>query len=108
MCLLAPFVINFLGGSEFVESIIVLRILIGGVVLFYMTQPISWLVVTLGGQKWLPWVYLVSSVFNVVGNVFLIPKYSFLAAAILTWASELIILVLLIIVARKVWKQKYA
>lgn len=104
----APFIIKFLGGLEFAQSIPVMRILVLPIVLFYLTSPVSWLIVTLGYQKFLPWVYLVGASFNMIANFIFIPKYSFYAASIITVLSELIILILLIFTARKSWKLKYA
>lgn len=105
---LAPWMVNILGGSEFVESISVLRILLAGAFIFYLTQPISWLIVTLGKQKYLPLVYVTSAVFNLSLNIWLIPKYSFYASAFLTWMSEILILVLLTFFALRSWKEYYA
>ena len=104
----ASFVIKFLGGSEFAQSVPVMRILVLPIVFFYLTSPISWLVVTLGYQKFLPWVYLAGATFNMIANFIFIPKYSFYAASIITVISEFIILVLLIFTARKSWKLRYA
>jgi O-antigen/teichoic acid export membrane protein len=105
--ILAPFIINILGGLEFSQSILVMRILVLPIVLFYLTSPIAWLIVTLGYQKFLPWVYFVGAAFNMIANFIFIPQYSFYAASIITVLSELIILVLLIFTARKSWKLKY-
>lgn len=105
---LAPWMINFLGGTEFAESVVVLRILLGGVFIFYLTQPVSWLIVTLSKQKYLPLVYVTSAVFNLGLNFLLIPKYSFYASSFLTWMSEILILILLLVFARKSWREKYA
>ena len=85
-----------------------MRILIIPIVIFYLTAPLSWLVVTLGYQKFLPWVYAVSATFNIIANFIFIPQYSFYAASVITVISELIVLVLLIFTARKSWKLKYA
>ena len=104
----APWIINFLGGEEFKYSISVLRILIGGAFIFYLTQPISWLIVTLDRQKYLPYIYFVSVVFNLVFNLIFIPRYSFLAAASITIGSEFLILILLGVFARKALREKYA
>ncbi|OGC56796.1 hypothetical protein A2976_01525 [candidate division WWE3 bacterium RIFCSPLOWO2_01_FULL_41_9] len=105
---IAPLIIRLLGGEPFSQSVPVLRVLLGGLVLFYSTQPISWLIVTLGGQKYLPLVYFVSAVFNIVANLLVIPLYSFYGSSVITLLSEVIILILLVYFARKVWKQKYA
>jgi|SRR3989344_345016 len=103
----APQIINALGGSEFIESIAVLRILLVGIFVFYLTQPVSWLIVTLGHQKYLPAVYLISAVFNLSLNIVFIPRYGFYASAYLTWVSEILILMLLGAFALKSWNKKY-
>jgi O-antigen/teichoic acid export membrane protein len=77
-------------------------------IFYYLTQPISWLIVTLGKQKYLPWIYLVSAVFNVTANYLFIPQYSFYASAIITHLSEFLILILLTIAALRAWRLKYA
>jgi len=104
----APFAIKVLGGSQFAQSVGVLRILMLGLVLYYATQPISWLIVTLGKQNYLPYIYLVGAIFNVTANYIFIPRYSFYASAVITHLSELIILIMLIIAASKAWRLKYA
>lgn len=104
----APLAINVLGGSEFSQSIEVLRLLSLGLFVFYLTQPLSWLIVTLGNQKYLPIIYLISAVFNVSANVIFIPRYSFYGSAVITWTSEFLILIMLSILALKSWKKKYA
>lgn len=105
---LAPVAINILGGAEFNASITVLRILLFGLILYFMTQPLSWMLVTLGNQKILPGIYLISASINVLLNFFFIPKYSFLASSVITHISEFTILLLLLVALRKTWKSKYA
>ena len=104
----SPLMIQILGGSEFSQSILVLRILLGGLVVYYLTQPISWLIVTLEKQVFLPYVYAVAAAFNLIINLIFIPKYSFYGAAIMTHASEVLVLILLVIFARKAWNLYYA
>jgi O-antigen/teichoic acid export membrane protein len=103
-----PFAVNFLGDSQFTESILVLRLLLIGIVFYYLTSPLSWLVVTLGYQKRLPIIYFSSAVFNLFANLIFIPKYSFYAATVITQLSELIIFILLLNTAKKSWKDHYA
>jgi O-antigen/teichoic acid export membrane protein len=100
--------IDILGGAEFTQSILVLKILLGGLIFYYITQPLSWLIVTLGKQIYLPYVYLAAAIFNFTANIIFIPKYSFYAAALVTHTSELLVLLLLIYAARKAWKLHYA
>lgn len=106
--LFAPLMIRFLGGAEFAQSILVLRILFFGMVVFYLTQPISWLIVTLGKQRFLPWIYLISAILDVGANIIFIPKYSFYGSSVITIVSEVVVLILLVIFARKAWRLKYA
>lgn len=104
----SPLAINFLGGNEFNQSILILQILVSGLVLYYLTQPLAWLIVTLGKQRYLPYIYFISTVINVGLNLYFIPKYSFYASAVITHISEFAILILLILSAHKAWKDKYA
>lgn len=104
----SPFMVQILGGEDFKSSVSVLRILLSGVFIFYLTQPIAWLIVILDKQKYLPIIYLISAVFNLTANILFIPKFSFYASAHITWISELIVLTMLIIAAGRAWKLKYA
>lgn len=104
----SPLAISILGGEEFTQSVLVLRILLGGLIFYYLTQPLSWLIVTLERQQYLPWLYLIAAVFNISVNLVLIPKYSFYGAAVTTHISEFLVLLLLIFSARKAWKEYHA
>ncbi len=104
----SPIVIQLLAGISFSYSVDILKIFSTGLVLFYMTQPLSWLIVTLGGQRYLPYVYMISAVFNVFANIAIIPIYSFFGSSIVTLLSEFLILIMLMYIARRVWKQCYA
>jgi O-antigen/teichoic acid export membrane protein len=104
----SPLMIRILGGSQFSQSVFSLQLLFLGIVVFYLTQPLSWLIVTLGKQKYLPAIYLISAVFNVSANIIFIPKYSFYASSVITWTSEALILLMLCFAALKAWKLKYA
>lgn len=104
----APSVVKVLGGQEFTQSAEILKILSGGLFIFFLTQPVSYLIVTLDKQKYLPAIYLVSAVFNVTANLILIPKFSFYSSAYITWLSEVLILIMLIYFALKSWREHYA
>jgi len=106
--LFAPLAIDVLGGANFSQSVNVLRLLMVGNFVFYLTSPLAWLIVTLGKQKYLPGIYLVSAVFNVAANLVFIPRYAFFASSVITWISELLILALLSFFTLKAWKLKYA
>lgn len=104
----APWIIDILGGSQFGQSVLVLRILLLGLVLYYLSQPVAWLLVTLNCQKKLPLIYLIGAIFNVSANYLFIPKYSFLASSVITHASEFLVLCMLVLAAVKAWKVEYA
>ena len=104
----APLAVYVLGGEQFYQSTTILRILVGGLIFYYLTQPISWLIVTLGKQIYLPFIYFAVAIVNLVLNLVFIPQYSFYAAAVITHISEAFILVLLVIFAYRAWKLKYA
>lgn len=103
----SPLAVRILGGAEFTNSVPALRILLAGLVLYSLTQPLAWLIVTLGYQRYLPYIYLVSAIFNFTANYLVIPKYSFYGSAVVTHISEFLILILLIFTVRKVWKKSY-
>lgn len=98
------FITSFFG-SEFIYSKDLLLILISGITVFFITQPLSWYLVIKGQQKKLPLIYFISAIFNFSMNYLLIPKYSFYASAYLTWLSELIILVFLGFYTYKYWER---
>ncbi len=104
----SPLAISFLGGNQFGQSVLVLRILLGGLIFYYLSQPLSWLLVTLNKQIYLPYIYLIAAVFNLAANLYFIPRYSFYGAAVITHLSEAFILVMLIFAAKKAWKRHYA
>jgi len=93
---LSPLMIRVVAGPEFVESIRALRLLLLGLPIFYLSALFLWLLITLGKQRQIPFIYAVGALVNVVLNLVLIPRYSFYASAVITWASELLILALLI------------
>jgi O-antigen/teichoic acid export membrane protein len=79
-----------------------------GLVLYYLSQPVAWLLVTLNQQNKLPVIYLIGAIFNVSANYILIPRYSFLASSVITHASEFLVLCMLVLTAVKAWKVEYA
>ena len=99
---LAPFMIGVVAGPEFVESVQALRLLLLGLPIFYLSALFLWLLITLGKQKQIPFIYAAGALVNVVLNLILIPRYSFHASAVITWTSELLILGLLVYFSRKV------
>jgi O-antigen/teichoic acid export membrane protein len=100
----APLMIKILGGEQFIDSVFSLRVLFGGISVFFISAPISYFILTLGKQKYLPFAYALAGFVNVIGNILLIPRYSYIASSYLTWISELVILVLLSLFAVRAWR----
>lgn len=74
-----------------------LTILAAGLPFFFVSNLYLWLLVTLGKQKYLLLIYGVTMAINIIGNIILIPTYSYVAAAYLTIISEALVLVLTVV-----------
>lgn len=98
---LAPLMIKIVAGPEFGSSVLALRLLLLGLPFFYLSALFLWLLITLGEQKQIPFVYAVGAAANIILNLIFIPRYSLYAAAVTTWLSELLILVLLVVLSFK-------
>ena len=98
----APLVISILGGAEFSDSVIVMRILVLFLPLFFITAPLQWFLITVGKEKVLPVIYGVAAISNVAINTIFIPQYSYFASIFATVFSEFLILVLLLAVGIKI------
>ena len=79
---------------EFVPSITYLRILLLGIPVFFFTSLTMWVLITLKKRMILASIYIASMVLNITANIILTPNIGPLAAAWITVASELFILVL--------------
>ncbi|RJQ38442.1 hypothetical protein C4559_01495 [Candidatus Microgenomates bacterium] len=90
--------------QDFFPSILPLRILLLSLPFFFLTSFMQWILISQGKQKILMLIYLFSAVINVLLNVIYIPKYSYIASAIITGVSEAIVFVLLCIVIQVVVK----
>lgn len=94
----APIIVGILGGKEFADSILTARILFLGLPLFFITPLTLWLAVILKKTKEMLFIYGFAAVFNLVANLIFVPNFGYNAAAIVTLASESLILILSIFV----------
>jgi len=83
--------------SDFSGSIIPFRILLLSLPFFFTTSLLQWVLITLGKQKFLMYVYLFSTILNIVLNIIFIPQFSYMACATITLISEGIVFVFLIV-----------
>jgi len=101
--IIAPVLINLFGPYK--ESVTPTRILFLGLPIFFATSFLVWLVVTLNREITLPFVFGFAALFNLVMNLVLIPKFGYIAAAWVTVATEITILVLLIFILGAYFRQ---
>lgn len=81
--------------SEFNDSILPFRILLLSLPFFFTTSFFQWVLITAREQKYLLYVYLFSTILNVLLNIIFIPKYSYIASAGITVLSEGIVFIFL-------------
>lgn len=91
-----PVVIGLFFGQEFLGSVGALVIFAWQLPVFYLTSLLMWMLIVLGRQRLLIFFYGSGAVLNVLLNLYFIPRYGYLAAAVITGFSELYILVLLL------------
>ena len=84
--------------GNYSESVVTLRILLLGLPFFYVTAFFVRLVMTLGKENTLPFIYGFAALTNVVFNLMYIPKFGYNAAAWVTNLTEILIFALLFII----------
>jgi len=90
----APMLIGLLGGSEFLpQGAIALQIIIWSIPFGWLNSVTNYVLIALGMERVQPRAFTIAVGFNVVFNWLLIPRYSFVAAGIITILSELVLLV---------------
>jgi O-antigen/teichoic acid export membrane protein len=90
----SPFIIQIIGGQEFSASVLALRILVLGTFVAYFNHLTGYTLIALGKQKVSLVVAIIALTWNIGLNLFLIPHFSYLAAAYITIATEGLVLIL--------------
>ncbi|KKR49436.1 MAG: Polysaccharide biosynthesis protein, membrane-associated [Candidatus Curtissbacteria bacterium GW2011_GWA1_40_16] len=91
---------------DFAMSVPLLRILLTGLPLFYLTSPLMWVLIIWKKQWQLSAIYALSLVFNFAANLIFIPIYGASAAAYVTIATEGVVLLSeTIIIIKLLWKK---
>ncbi len=101
LIIIAPLIITFLAGEAFIASSKVLQILAIAVGFIFLGSLYGQAVIVIKKQFWSMWVYFAGAVFNILANLYFIPHYSYIGAAITTTATEFIITLALIIIVSK-------
>jgi O-antigen/teichoic acid export membrane protein len=95
LSMLAPFMINVLGGSEFLPSVGVLRILIFAMIFAYINHLFGFTLIAKRGQKSILLIGLIALTFNIIGNMYAIPRFGITGAALVTVYTEMLSAVML-------------
>ncbi|MGH2593298.1 MAG: oligosaccharide flippase family protein, partial [Anaerolineae bacterium] len=88
---IAPALMLILGGNAYLpHSATALQIMIWSIPFGWINSITNYVLIALGQQTRLTRAFIIGLTFNVVANLILIPRYSYLAAAAITILSELV------------------
>lgn len=90
LSIMAPFMISVLGGAEFLPSVGVLRILIFAMIFAYVNHLFGFTLIAKRGQKSILLIGLIALTFNIIGNMYAIPRFGISGAAIVTVYTEML------------------
>ena len=99
--LTSKFLIIAIWGTEMQKAFVPFNILMAGSLFFFLSSPLSWVLVVRNKQKYLPAVYGIALIFNVVFNIIFIPRYNYLASAAIIVLTEFLVLVALYFLVRR-------
>ncbi|MBU2025638.1 MAG: flippase [Patescibacteria group bacterium] len=91
---LAPKVIAIIAGAGFEASVVVLRILSVAIVGLFFAQYFNMMLIAAKKQKQLLKVFLFCAVFNIGANFIFIGRFSYLAAAVISSITEILVPIL--------------
>ncbi len=90
--LLAPFLVNVLGGREYLpHGAVAMQIFIWGMIIGWMNSVTQYVIISLNRQRMLTIAFFIVTAFNVIANLLTIPRYSYLAAAVNAILSEFVL-----------------
>ena len=90
LILLADRVILHIYSSEFTNSVIALQILAASLIFIFVNYLMGYLLNAIDRQKLFTLTSGITTIFNILLNVILIPKYSYIGAAVATLISEIL------------------
>ena len=82
-----------IAGQEFAPSGLALKILIWTTLMSFFGAVLNYTIIAAGRQTLLVMPYLLATIFNIVANIILIPRYSYVAAAYVTVATEVLVII---------------
>lgn len=100
------YIIPTIYAGKFQASIQPLQVLSLGLPLFFISAILWYVLIIYGKQKVLIPIYLSGAIFNLIANLMYIPKYGYMAAAVVTILSEAFVTALLAVVVIKESRQR--
>lgn len=85
-------VITLIYGNAFSDSILTLQILIWSIVIIFIRSPFERLLESSNQQLVLTKIFIISAIFNTILNIIIIPKYSYLGAAVVNVLTDMLVL----------------
>jgi O-antigen/teichoic acid export membrane protein len=101
---ISPFIIKVLAGAGFEPSIGVLRILLIALFFSYIGHLVGFTLIANGGQKEILKLGLISLFFNVIANIYAIPRFGIVGAAMVTGMTEAINCGLMILALKRLFR----
>jgi O-antigen/teichoic acid export membrane protein len=98
---LAPGIIKLIGGSEFLDSVPVLRLLAAAMAFIFFGNFFTNIIIAGSLQRKLMGILLICALFNISLNLILIPHFSYIGAAATSSLTEVLVVLLASLVA---WK----
>lgn len=98
---LAGPIINLLGGSEFSASILVFRLLMFSIVVMFLNALVSHIIISIEKEKEIAKIHAFGAIIAVILYLIFIPLFSYIGAALCTFAVEFAMLVIGYIVIYK-------
>lgn len=98
---LAPTIVQILGGSGYEPAVTVLRILLIAVLFSYFGHLIGFSLISKNGQKQMLKYGVITLIFNILANLYAIPRFGINGAAVVTATTEAVSLSLM---TRGLWK----
>jgi len=91
---MAPFLIGVLGGREFLpHGALALQLVVWSIPLGWVNSVTNYVLIALRQEKRLTLAFIAGVTFNIVANIILLPRFSYVAAAVTTIISELVLLI---------------
>jgi O-antigen/teichoic acid export membrane protein len=100
--IMASEIILLIFGASFSESIIALQILIWSTLFIFLNSPLVQLMSAIDKQSTLSKIVALCMVVNVILNLIFIPRFSYLAASIITVITEFLVLSISLYIAKKI------